>query len=148
MESNTLKKPIDKSEKKVAIKNNILTFTPIFLTFILTNFIISNVGYIFIILISLLCFLTIEDPFSYIYRFFYFLGVASIVSLYVYRNNYITALILLIILGIIITFEILESKNKNKDKDKELKFRDNLKCFLIGLLITSLILIWKERSKN
>ena len=117
-------------------KNNILTFLP---TLILSIFIANNMGIIFIILILTLGVLTTEKPLSYIYTLFYILGVAGIVSLYVIKNIYIKGLVLLIILGIIITFE---SKDKNKDKNKQLK------CFLTGLLLTSLILVWGEYGKE
>ncbi len=127
------------SEKKDLIKNNILILLP---TLILSIFIANNMGNIFVILLLILGVLTTEKPLSYIYTLSYILGAAGIVSLYVYRNKYIRGLILLIILGIIITFEILESKNKNEDRNKQLK------CFLTGLLLTSLILVWGEYGKE
>jgi hypothetical protein len=119
-------------------KNNILTLLP---TLILSIFIANNMGIIFAILLLILGVLTTEKPLSYNNTLFYILGVAGIVSLYVIKNIYIKGVILLIILGIIITFE---SKDKNKDKDKNKQF----KCFLTGLLLTSLILVWGEYGKE
>jgi hypothetical protein len=117
-------------------RNNILTFLPIL---ILSIFIANNMGIIFAILLLTLGVLTTEQPSSYNNTLFYILGVAGIVSLYVIKNIYIKGLVLLIILGIIITFE---SKDKNKDKNKQFK------CFLTGLLLTSLILVWGEYGKE
>ncbi len=139
-------KHLDKSEKKDLIKNNISVILTVIAILLLSIFIEYNMGKIFQILIIILGIILTTENSVFQDKLFYFLAVAGIVSLYVYRNNYIRGLILLIILIIIITFEILQSKDKNINK--RLKFRDNLKCFLEGLLLTSLILIWGEYGKE
>lgn len=129
-----------KSEKKKLIKSNVLTIVYIIIISLLSIFIEFNMGKIFQILIIILGIVLTTGGSEFVNKIFYFLGVAGVVSLYIYRNIYIRGLILLIILSIIITFEVLKFKNE----DKTIEIRDYLKYFLEGLLLTSLILSWGE----
>jgi hypothetical protein len=128
---------IDKLEKKY-LNIIVIAISILFLSI----FIEYNMGKIFLILVIILNILLIREKSVLHNKLFYFMGVAGIVSIYGIKNIYIKGLILLIISSIIIGYEILELKNKNKEN------KENMKSFLEGLLLTSLILVWGEYGKE
>jgi hypothetical protein len=131
---------IDKSDKS---ENKYLNIIVIAISILfLSIFIEYNMGKIFLILVIILDILLIREKSVLQDKLFYFMGVTGIVSIYVIKNIYIKGLILLIISSIIIGYEILELKNKNKEN------KENMKSFLEGLLLTSLILVWGEYGKE
>ncbi len=139
-------KDISKSEKKNIITNNVLTIVYIIIISLLSVFIEYNMGKIFQILVIVISIILTSGESEFINKIFYFLGVASIISIYIYRNKYIRSLMLLIILSVIITLEII--KSKNKDINKNIILINYLRYYLEGLLLTSLILSWSEYGKE
>ncbi len=69
---------------------------------------------------------------------FYYLGIALILCIYLFKRMYIRILLVLIIAGTIIALEMLNKEKNNK----------GLEAFLKGLLILSLLLIWIENGTN
>ena len=113
----------------------------------LSIFVERKMGRLFQILVITLGFILINPKdFQFQDRLFYFMSVAFIVGIYCYTNKYIRGGIVALCAIVIITLEILESL-KNTNIGKKMKFSSNLKCFLEGLLMTSLILIWSEYGK-
>ena len=136
-----IKETENKVEKYISI---VLTVLAILL---LSIFIEKGMGKLFQLLIIFICvFLISGENLQFQDKLFYFLGVFLIVQIYLIRNNYIREFLIFLIILIIITLEALEYKIKNPEK--LIKYKSNLKNFLISLLITILILCWGEYGKK
>jgi hypothetical protein len=79
-------------------------------------------------------------------RLYYFMGVALTIALYIMQSNLIRVFIVLIIITIIVSLEVIKEIIKNDEK--KIKLTNNLKTFLMGTLLTSLVLIWGEYGKE
>ncbi len=132
----------EKTNKYISI---ILTVLAIM---VLSVFVERKMGHIFQLLIIVIGFLLINSKeLNFQDRLFYFMSVAFVVGIYYYTNKYIRGGLVALCAIVIITLEILES-HKNINIEKKNKYTRNLKCFLEGILITSLILIWSEYGKS
>jgi hypothetical protein len=143
------KDEINKSENKS--ENKVQKYISIILTvltiLILSIFIEKGMGRLFQLLIIFICvFLISSENLQFQDKLFYFLGVFLIVQIYLIRNNYIRGFLIFLIISIIITLEFLEYKTN--DSEKSIKYKSNLKNFLISSLITILILCWGEYGKE
>ena len=143
------KDEINKSENKS--ENKVQKYISIILTvlsiLILSIFIEKGMGRLFQLLIIFICvFLISSENLQFQDKLFYFLGVFLIVQIYLIRNNYIRGFLIFLIISIIITLEFLEYKTN--DSEKSIKYKSNLKNFLISSLITIFILCWAEYGKE
>ncbi len=69
---------------------------------------------------------------------FYYLGIVLILCIYLFKRLYMRIILLLMIVGTIVSLEMLNKEKNNK----------GLEAFLKGLLILSLLLIWIENGTN
>ena len=141
-----------KEDKNQSENEKIKKYLSIILTVIailvLSTFVERKMGRLFQTLIIVLGFVLINPKdFQFQDRLFYFMSAAFVVAIFIYTDKYIRGGLVALCAIIIITLEILESL-KNKNIDKKIKYKSNLKCFLEGLLMTSLILIWAEYGKS
>ena len=140
-----------KEDTKLSKNEKIKMYLSIILTtiaiLVLSSFVERKMGRLFQILVIVLGFVLINPKeLQFQDRLFYFMSVAFVVGIYCYTNKYIRGGLVALCAIVIITLEILESL-KNTNISKKMKYSSNLKCFLEGLLMTSLILIWSEYGK-
>lgn len=129
----------NKIEKYVSIALTVLSIL------ILSILIERGMGKLFQLLIIFICtFLISSENLQFQDKLFYFLGVFLIVQIYLLRNNYIRGFLIFLTISIIIILEVLQYKIHNKAD----KYKSNLKNFLIGSLMTIIILSWGEYGKE
>jgi hypothetical protein len=141
-----------KEDTKLTKNEKIKMYLSIILTvlaiLVLSSFVERKMGHLFQILIITIGFVLINPKdLKFQDRLFYFMSVAFVVAIFIYTNKYIRGGLVALCAIVIITLEILES-HKNTNIGKKMKYSSNLKCFLEGLLITSLIVIWSEYGKS
>ncbi len=137
----------DKLTKNEKIKMYISIILTVLAILVLSSFVERKMGHLLQILSITLGFVLINSKdLQFQDRLFYFMAVAIVVGIYCYTNKYIRCGLVALCAIVIITLEILESL-KNINIKKKIKYTSNLKFFLEGILMTSLILIWSEYGK-